>query len=173
MNTTYKRIWDDADRQWKYSKSFYQVQFLFPRAVMPSPMRILYYLVKHIHSCKRRQQKTTEKNKQAEIFKNYKQTLVEILSVKLTSDFEDTMEEDFKDLRQDIRNNITEKQKRNEETVLKQFQKLTDTIAEQRETELQNYNRIETMLSDINGLKEELNDVKDMLKSLLNEIRKE
>ena len=91
------------------------------------------------------------------------------------------MEEDFKDLRQDIRNNITEKQKNNEKLVSKQFQKLTDTIAEQRETELQNYNRIETMLreeirmkqGDINGLKEELNDVKDMLKSLLNEIRKE
>ena len=92
------------------------------------------------------------------------------------------MEEDFKDLRQDIRNNITEKQKRNEETVLKEFQKLTDTIAEQRETELQNYNRIETMLreeirmkqGDINGLKEELlSDVKDILKSLLNEKRKE
>ena len=179
VNTTYKRIWDDADRQWKYSKSFYQVQFLFPRAVMPSPMRILYYLVKHIHSCKRRQQQITEKNKQAEIFKNYKQTLVEILSVKLTSDSEDTMEEDFKDLRQDIRNNITEKQKRNEEMVLKQFQKLTDTIAEQRETELQNYNRIETMLreeikkkqGDINDLKEELKEIKDLLKTLSNEKR--
>ena len=181
MNTTYKRIWDDADRQWKYSKSFYQVQFLFPRAVMPSPMRILYYLVKHIHSCKRRRQKTTEKHKQAEIFKSYKQTLVEILRVKLTSDYENTIQEDFEDLRQDIRNHITEKQKNNEKTVSEQFKNLKETIAEQKETELQNYNRIETMLreeirmkqGDINGLKEELKDVKDLLKSLLNEKRKD
>ena len=85
MNTTYKRIWDDADREWKYSKSFYQAQFLFPRAVMPSPWRILYYLVKHIHYCKRR---TTGKSQQAEIYQNYKQTLVEILTVKLRSDYE-------------------------------------------------------------------------------------
>ena len=114
VNTTYKRIWDDADRQWKYSKSFYQVQFLFPRAVMPSPWRILYYLVKHIHVCKR---KNTGSNKQAEIYQTYKNTLVEILTVKLTSDIENSIEEDFEDLRQDIRNHITEKQKINDKTV--------------------------------------------------------
>ena len=154
MNTTYKRIWDDADRQWKYSKSFYQVQFLFPRAVLPSPMRILYYLVKHIHSCKRKQQKrqkTDEKNKQAEIYKNYKQTLVQILRVKLTSDYENTIEEDFEDLRQDIRNHITEKQKINDKTVSDQFGKLEKTIAEQKDAESQNYNRIETMLREANN----------------------
>ena len=171
MNTTYKRIWDDADRQWKYSKSFYQVQFLFPRAVLPSPMRILYYLVKHIHSCKRKQQKrqkTDEKNKQAEIYKNYKQTLVQILRVKLTSDYENTIEEDFEDLRQDIRNHITEKQKINDKTVSDQFGKLEKTIEEQKDAESQNYNRIETMLreeiekkqGDINDLKEELKEIK-------------
>ena len=176
VNTTYKRIWDDADRQWKYSKSFYQVQFLFPRAVLPSPMRILYYLVKHIHSCKRKQQtrhQKTERNKQAEIFRSYKQTLVEILTVKLTSDYENTIQEDFEDLRQDIRNHITEKQKINEKTVSEQFRNLKETIAEQKESELENYKilreEIRKKQGDIDGLKEELKDIKDLLKTLLNE----
>ena len=179
MNTTYKRIWKDADKQWKYSKSFYQVQFLFPRAVMPSPLRILYYLVKHIHSCKR---KTTETNRQVEIYQRYRQTLVEILRVKLTSDHENSPHEDFEDLRQDIRNHITEKEKNNEKTVSEHFRKLKETIAEQKDAELKNYIRIETNMlreeirkkqGDINGLKEELKDVKDLLKALLNEKRKE
>ena len=147
---------------------------------MPSPMRILYYLVKHIHSCKRKQQKrqkTVEENRQAEIFKNYKQTLVEILRVKLTSDYENTIEEDFEDLRQDIRNHVTEKQKINDKTVSEQFRNLNGAIAEQKVTEEQNYARIETMLreeirmkqGDINALKDELKDIKDLLKTLLNE----
>ena len=170
MNTTYKRIWKDADKQWKYSKSFYQVQFLFPRAVMPSPMRILYYLVKHIHACKR---KTTEKNKQAEIYQNYKKTLVEILTVKLTSDYENSLQEDFEDLRQDIRNHITEKQKNNDITMSEQFRNLKATIADQKEADLLLREEIRKRQGDIDELKEELKDVKNLLKALLNEKRKE
>ena len=169
--------------------SFYQVQFLFPRAVMPSPLRILYYLVKHIHSCKR---KTTETNRQVEIYQKYRETLVEILGVKLASDNENSPHEDFEDLRQDIRNHITEKQKNNEKTVSEQFRNLKETIAEQKDAELKKYIKNETNmlreeirkkqsdinglkeeLKDFNGLKEELKDVKDMLKTLLNQKRKE
>ena len=143
---------------------------------MPSPMRILYYLVKHIHSCKR---KTTETNRQVEIYQRYRQTLVEILRVKLTSDNENSPNEDFEDLRQDIRNHITEKQKNNEKTVSEQFRNLKETIAEQKDAELKNYIKNETnMLREEirkkqDGLKEELKDVKDLLKTLLNEKRKE
>ena len=177
MNTTYKRIWDDADRQWKYSKSFYQVQFLFPRAVMPSPWRILYYLVKHIHNCKRKQ---TGENKQDEIYQTYKKTLVEIITVKLTSDYENSIEEDFEDLRQDIRNHITEKQKHNEDTVSEHFHKLKETIAEHRKNETMLREEIRVQQGDIAGLKEELKsqteelkDIKDLLKTLLKEKRGE
>merc|ERR1712066_854214 len=28
MNTTYTRIWEESDVQWKYSKSYYQIKFL-------------------------------------------------------------------------------------------------------------------------------------------------
>merc|ERR1719510_1914117 len=97
---------------------------------MPSPFRILYYLVKPIHSFKR---KRTEKSKQAEIYQTYRQTLVDILTVKLTSDHENSIQEDFEDLRQDIRNHITEKQKNNEKTVSAQFRNLKENIAEQKD----------------------------------------
>ena len=39
MNTTFSKIWQDADTAWKYSKSFYQVEFLDSRAIFPPPFR--------------------------------------------------------------------------------------------------------------------------------------
>ena len=39
MNTTFSKIWQDADTSWKYSKSFYQVEFLDSRAIFPPPFR--------------------------------------------------------------------------------------------------------------------------------------
>ena len=93
--------------------------------------------------------------------------------MKLTSDYENTIQEDFEDLRQDIRNHITEKQKINEKTVSEQFRNLKETIAEQKESELENYKilreEIRKKQGDIDGLKEELKDIKDLLKTLLNE----
>lgn len=49
VNTTYQRVWDNADLEWKYSKSDYQIQFLFPRAVLPGPFKPLYYLAQCVH----------------------------------------------------------------------------------------------------------------------------
>ena len=39
MNTTYSQIWENADMEWKYSKSFYQVEFLSNEAIVPPPFR--------------------------------------------------------------------------------------------------------------------------------------
>ena len=39
MNTTYTRVWEQADKEWKYSKTFYQVEFLEARAILPPPFR--------------------------------------------------------------------------------------------------------------------------------------
>ena len=39
MNTTFSKIWQAADTEWKYSKSFYQVEFLDSRAILPPPFR--------------------------------------------------------------------------------------------------------------------------------------
>ena len=39
MNTTLMKIWEHADMEWKYSKSFYQVEFLSNEAILPIPFR--------------------------------------------------------------------------------------------------------------------------------------
>ena len=154
VNTTYTRIWVDSDRQWKYSKSFYQVQFLFPRSVMPSPFRILYYLVKHLHIFKRKRSKHSEKTRQVETFNKYKQTMVGILTVKLLSDYENSIQEDFQDLRMDLQNHITEKHKTNERTLKSEFNDLKETL---------------TTIEPMDGLKEY---IRDETESLRQEIRK-
>merc|ERR1719318_173974 len=46
MNTTFMKVSERADLEWKYSKSYYQVQFLAPRAVLPPPFRLIYYIAK-------------------------------------------------------------------------------------------------------------------------------
>ena len=70
MNSTYLRVWENVDAEWKYSKCFFQVnfllstfqvnflhfiltltsdvqvQFLTPRAILPPPFRWFYYLAR-------------------------------------------------------------------------------------------------------------------------------
>jgi hypothetical protein len=48
MNSTYQRVWENVDAEWKYSKCFSQVQFLTPRAILPPPFRWVYYLARLI-----------------------------------------------------------------------------------------------------------------------------
>jgi len=46
MNNTYLKIWENVDAEWKYSKSYFQVQYLAPCAVLPPPFRWFYYFAK-------------------------------------------------------------------------------------------------------------------------------
>merc|ERR1719499_2390340 len=46
MNNTFLKVSEHADLHWKYSKSYYQVQFLAPRAVLPAPFRFVFYFAK-------------------------------------------------------------------------------------------------------------------------------
>lgn len=77
MNTTYQRIWDHADVEWKFYKSFYQLEFLAPKMVLPGPFRPLYYLAKGLYSRKREEEVSNEGI--------YKETLTKILNAKIQS----------------------------------------------------------------------------------------
>ena len=73
MNTTYMAMWACADKEWKYSKTYFQVphnflsgitqifvfqsQFLAPRAVFPAPFSPFYYLTLAIYRCRQYIQK--------------------------------------------------------------------------------------------------------------------
>ena len=39
MNTTFLKIWDTSDVQWKYSKAYYQVEFMDQKSSFPHPLR--------------------------------------------------------------------------------------------------------------------------------------
>ena len=67
MNSTYIKVWQSSNTEWKYSKTFYQVnlpvtnsahgssffyfqaQFLLPRAILPPPFRWIYYSAKFVY----------------------------------------------------------------------------------------------------------------------------
>ena len=107
MNTTYNNIWTSSDTQWKYSKSFYQIQFLFPREALPSPFRVLYYVAKFRYWMRGyRKSQSLVNTKQ---FQDYSSKLTEIVKGKVQADFEDSIEDDFSDLRQDLQNYVGEK----------------------------------------------------------------
>ena len=121
MNTTFSKVYEDADCQWKYSKSYYQVQFLAPRAVLPPPFRIFYYFAKFIRYLKTQNYWPQcscgdaaieyEREDREEKRKEYLNLLFKLVQTKQHSDVEHSVEDNFKDLRQDIQNMISDKQK--------------------------------------------------------------
>ena len=63
MNTTYTQISEDADIEWKYSKSFMYAQFLPTRAALPPPFRWFYYLACLARWVKKKSKKQTVQSK--------------------------------------------------------------------------------------------------------------
>ena len=108
MNTTYTRIWKISDIQWKYSKSFYEEQYLYPRAVLPAPLRIIYYLAKFVRHIKQRTSDTAGREEQ---YSKYADKLRQIVKSKIHFDFENSLQDNFSDMKQDIQNFVSEKQK--------------------------------------------------------------
>jgi len=122
MNTTYTKVSEHADLHWKYSKSFYQVQFLAPRAVLPPPFRVLYYFAKLMRFLKSKCRccracccggNETEYLKENRENKNneYLKLLLKLVEAKQHSDYENSIQDDFRDLRQDIQNIVSDKLK--------------------------------------------------------------
>ena len=136
MNTTYNIIWSSADTQWKYSKSFYQIQFLFPREALPSPFRVLYYLAKFLYKIRQRGESKTVGN--SDQFPKYRDRLREIVKGKVHADFEDSIEDDFSDLRQDLQNFVAEKHeistKEIKEELSEQMEKMEKEVGDINET---------------------------------------
>ena len=111
MNTTYTKVSQRADLEWKYSKSFYQIQFLSSRAVFPPPFRIFYYFAKlmyysmSVNDVEDREIDIENRNK------DYLKLLLRLVKTKQHSDHENSIKDDFSDLRQDIQNIVGDKQK--------------------------------------------------------------
>ena len=172
MNTTYHRIWDSSDTQWKYSKSFYQIQFLFPRASLPSPFRILYYLVKIIYDCKK-WSRGSRGNSQREKYENYKNKLVEIVLLKVHSDNENSIQDDFSDLKKDLQNHLAVKQRVGLTSLEEGIKDLKETL-QQPSTQVEDLKReVRSLQTEIKNMKErrsmeeEIRDLKTLIQTLI------
>ena len=123
MNTTYTKISQDSDIEWKYSKSFMYAQFLSTRAALPPPFRWFYYLALLVRWVKRRSQNHKVEKRHTLEKQKYFCLLTKLVKTKMQLDIEDSIEDDFDDLRKDLKNvvnnNVVKKldilEKKNEE----------------------------------------------------------
>jgi len=131
MNTTYMNVSQHADLEWKYSKSYYQVQFLTPRAVLPPPFRLIYYYAKLMYRTKSNEALKADRGPET---RKYINLLHKLVRIKKKSDEEKSIQEDFNDLRQDIQNIVSDKQK----TMQLEIHELKEMIVE-----LKNYVKLD------------------------------
>ena len=179
-------MWKHADAEWKYSKSYYQVQFLAPRAVLPPPLRSFYYFAKFVRwirtkpcSCcwrsglccyvdKEKEKETDVKNDHS---MEYLKTLLKLVKSKQHSDLENSTEDNFRDLRQDIQNIVCENGEKIKPWQTTKFEDLKK-VSSKNAKELFELNKTSSKNSnDLELVKEELKDIKSLLGNLM-EIQK-
>ena len=75
MNSTYSEVWSSIDEEWRFNRTYYQVQFLcfaslllsfpqaqflLPQATFPPPFRWIFYIAKLLY--KRKMRESTEEH---------------------------------------------------------------------------------------------------------------
>ena len=125
MTTTFTKILDTADIQWKYRKSFYQVEFLHSKTILPIPLRYIHskqikknfqafnFRIFYYFASVRRlisngcSVSEDERERDMEDQKNYKDTILKLLESKMFADCDKNEHDDFmKDLQNFIREEI-------------------------------------------------------------------
>merc|ERR550532_4005105 len=112
MNNTFDRFWPEADRNWKYSKTYYQAQFLREKTTFPSPFQWIFYLARLVQWCKKScggaatKEKNQKQQKRSTKRKEYLQLLKKLLDIKLHIELENTSEDKLADLRKDINHDM-------------------------------------------------------------------
>jgi len=61
MNTTYSKLWERANIEWNYNKTYYMASFLSPRSVFPSALGFLYYIAALVYHFKTSEEDRIEK----------------------------------------------------------------------------------------------------------------
>ena len=103
MNNTYNKISKNADTEWKYSKSFYLMSFLTPKATLPPPLNIFYYFARSVflfkNECKAKKLNMLSDEKR----RKYILLLDRLIKLKMHLEHEDSVEDDLNDLRTDVK----------------------------------------------------------------------
>jgi len=107
MTTTFTRISETANIQWRYTKSFYQVEFLHSKTILPAPLRIFYQfanLIRYVALPDSEKEKEKKRDEAAQ--KKYTDTMLKLLDLKIL-DFDRNVQTDMmKDMQNLIREEI-------------------------------------------------------------------
>ena len=122
MNTSYSELWQNAQKEWKYSKSYFQVnfhilvdsillflkaQFLEPLETFPVPFRSIYYLAKAVYMIKKKEDLDPVTEDQGKYFC----LLRDLILNKKEAESEKTQEDKMNDLKKDILNDMNDLKK--------------------------------------------------------------
>ena len=100
---------------------------------------------------------------QEERFQLYRKTLLEIMTVKLHSDYENTVQDGFFKLKQDLQNHFADKQKIIEKKLTLELRDVKEAIEKAEHAEIKT-TEVEELRAE---MKAEMKEVKELLKILL------
>jgi len=109
MNDTFMEVRKNAPKNWKYSKSYYQGQFLKNKATFPSPFQWVYYIAYFVAKCKKckiDRSKEKKEKKQEEKRGNYLKLMKNLIEIQQHIKLENTDKDKFADLRKDLKLDI-------------------------------------------------------------------
>jgi hypothetical protein len=125
MNNTFSEVWQTADKKWKYSRTYYQAQFLVDKSTFPPPFQWIYYFASLVHRCKKSTRVQVEK---ADSKLKYLRLLKKLITIKQNKELEMTKEDSLrKDLKQDMKQEIQD-MKLEIQKILEKFDQLAKQI---------------------------------------------
>jgi len=124
MNNTFSEVWQTADKKWKYSRTYYQAQFLLDKSTFPPPFQWIYYLASFVHRCKKSKVQVEKADRKME----YLRLLKKLIAIKQNKELEMTKEDSLrKDLKQDMKVELQD-MKLEIQKILEKFEQLAKQI---------------------------------------------
>jgi len=108
MNNTFSEVWQTADTKWKYSRSYYQANFLRKKSTFPPPFQWIYYIARLVNRCKKGSATKDDKKYDQEQKLEYLKLLKELILTKQKNEFENSEEDNIEDLRAHLKQDMAE-----------------------------------------------------------------
>jgi len=120
MNSTYGEVWGRIDREYRYSKTYYEAQFFGPHAAFPPPFQWVYLIVQMVYNIKKKEASKREERNVMDKKKKYFDCLKEVIQVKQQKDKERTLDESLSCFQNDLLEQFDSFLKNKEENSLKE-----------------------------------------------------
>jgi hypothetical protein len=179
MNTTYSKLTLEADTEWKYHTAVVYDSFLTPQSVLPPPLRIFYYLARLIN--KLRGGRGEEVCDELADRETYHKLMTKLIRRKTQSDIEKTRDDNFADMRKDVRNTIqnevVKKLENESQQLMGKIAKLTQTVSklvEMKTEEQEKANKLEVenkeLMKKVTGLTDSVSSIQSSLQLLTDKL---